>query len=171
MRRIRTPAMFVALVVCFIPFAVATEYYVDVQNGDDGNTGSDWEDAYATIGKAISSCSGSWADVVHVAEGIYNESIDFKSFVTLLGGYPAGGGVRSPENSLTAIDGAAIMRLPRPVYQGSQPKSNVRTKKMLIWFCFMKDFILLFPSALSLGRPFLARALSLNTRRHLLPCS
>ena len=95
---------------CLASVAFCADCYVDVQNGDDSNTGSGWGDAYATIGKAMASCSGASDDTIHAAEGIYYESLSFKSLVTLLGGYPAGGGARDPDGNLTIIDGGAHQR-------------------------------------------------------------
>jgi hypothetical protein len=43
-----------------------------------------------------------------------------------------------------ASNGAAIKMRPRPVYQGNQPMINVTAKKMLIWCCLMKDFMVFF---------------------------
>ena len=51
-------------------------YYVDGVNGDDGNGGTGWGDAFATIGKALS-VAGDY-DLVLVADATYNETdLDF----------------------------------------------------------------------------------------------
>jgi len=47
-------------------------YYVDGMNGDDANGGTDWSDAFATIGKALS-VAGDY-DLVLVADATYNET-------------------------------------------------------------------------------------------------
>ncbi|RKY11135.1 MAG: hypothetical protein DRP82_07815 [Planctomycetota bacterium] len=47
-------------------------YYVDGMNGDDGNGGTDWGDAWKTIGKALS-VAGDY-DLVLVADATYNET-------------------------------------------------------------------------------------------------
>jgi len=51
-------------------------YYVDGVNGDDANGGTGWNDAFATIGKALS-VAGDY-DLVLVADATYNETnLDF----------------------------------------------------------------------------------------------
>ena len=51
-------------------------YYVDGVGGDDTNGGTDWGDAFATIGKALS-VAGNY-DLVLVADATYNETdLDF----------------------------------------------------------------------------------------------
>ncbi|RKY18279.1 MAG: hypothetical protein DRP63_02330 [Planctomycetota bacterium] len=47
-------------------------YYVDGVNGDDGNGGTGWSDAWKTIGKALS-VAGDY-DLVVVADATYNET-------------------------------------------------------------------------------------------------
>ncbi|RKY17260.1 MAG: hypothetical protein DRP63_04005, partial [Planctomycetota bacterium] len=47
-------------------------YYVDGVNGDDGNGGTGWSDAFATIGKALSVADD--YDLVLVADATYNET-------------------------------------------------------------------------------------------------
>ncbi|MBN2209519.1 MAG: DUF1565 domain-containing protein [Candidatus Coatesbacteria bacterium] len=108
----KTLAFALVLLVCLSSIAFCADYYVDVQNGDNHNAGSGWSDAYATIGKAMTSYSSSCTsdDTIHVAEGIYYESLSFRSRVTLLGGYPAGGGARDPDGNLTIIDGGKHRR-------------------------------------------------------------
>ena len=55
----------------------ANIYYVDGVNGDDGNGGTGWSDAFATIGKALD-VAGDY-DVVLVADATYNETdLNFK---------------------------------------------------------------------------------------------
>ena len=52
--------------------AASSIYYVDGVNGDDGNGGTSWNDAFATIGKALS-VAGDY-DLVLVADATYNET-------------------------------------------------------------------------------------------------
>ncbi|RKY16118.1 MAG: hypothetical protein DRP63_06005, partial [Planctomycetota bacterium] len=47
-------------------------WYVDGNGGDDGNSGTGWNDAFATIGKALS-VAGDY-DLVLVADATYNET-------------------------------------------------------------------------------------------------
>jgi len=98
------------LVVCVVSVSTATDYYVDGTFGDDNRSGLTWDDAFATIGKAMASCSETSADTIHVAASIYFESVNFKSFVALLGGYPAGGGTRDSGYNVTVLDGGSSTR-------------------------------------------------------------
>ncbi|MCD6327572.1 right-handed parallel beta-helix repeat-containing protein [bacterium] len=98
-------AMIMVAVVCMSSIAVAANFYVDTANGDDGDTGADWGHAFASINTAMAACSGTSADAIHVAAGTYFESINLKSYVTLLGGYPAGGGSRDYMDNPTILDG------------------------------------------------------------------
>lgn len=90
-----------------IQAGTASDFYVDVANGSDNNTGtatSPWK----TISHAVSSVSGTASGpvTIHVAGGTYMENPELKSsVVTLLGGYPPGGGPREPETYETIIDG------------------------------------------------------------------
>ncbi|MBN1592442.1 MAG: right-handed parallel beta-helix repeat-containing protein, partial [Candidatus Coatesbacteria bacterium] len=85
------------------------EYFVDKANGDDSNSGMSWSDAFATIGRGIEACNSGWVrdpDVVHVAAETYYENVSLHSYITLLGGYPPGGGKRDWEANETVIDGS-----------------------------------------------------------------
>ena len=72
-------------------------------DGDDGNDGKSWEQAYATIKKGINNCPS--GDTVFIAEGVYNENISVGNGVTLMGGYNAATGERDIEQYVSAIDG------------------------------------------------------------------
>ncbi len=94
-----------------VHYAGLLEYYVDALSGNDSNSGRDWDDAFATIGKAIEECSESWLWYhcnIHVAAGTYYDNIELDSHLTLLGGYPTGGGTRNPAANETSIDGGAV---------------------------------------------------------------
>ncbi|MCD6326459.1 right-handed parallel beta-helix repeat-containing protein [bacterium] len=82
-----------------------TDCYVDLTNGNDSNSGFDWDNAFATIGKVIAVSRGS---AIHIAAGTYAENIELDNNLTLLGGYPAGGGDRAPSANKTIIDGGAV---------------------------------------------------------------
>ena len=79
-------------------------YYVDAANGHDSNSGENWENALATIAAAIET-SHDTISAIHVAAATYVENITLNSYVTLLGGYPPGGGTRDPGENETIIDG------------------------------------------------------------------
>lgn len=103
-------AMTVLLVVGLFSFGAAADFYVDQTNGGDSHYGLAWGDAFATIGRAIAACSSSVPSNVYVAEGTYFEALNLKSNVTLLGGYPAGGGSRDAEEYLTTLSGSGSAR-------------------------------------------------------------
>ena len=87
--------------------AYAKDYYVDASASGSG-TGENWANAFNTIQEGIDACSGTSPDTVHVAAGTYGENIVLDSYVTLLGGYPPGGGTRDPDLNVTTIDGQAV---------------------------------------------------------------
>ncbi len=91
--------------------AAAATFYVQAGVGDDANEGLGWGpgNALATVGAALTKAGLSGeADVINVAAGTYTERISLVSDVTLLGGYPAGGGAsRDPAANETVIDGAS----------------------------------------------------------------
>jgi hypothetical protein len=93
------------------PFARAIDYYVETpaNNGNDGNPGTSWATAKATIQAAINLAT-SPGDRVLVAEGTYNENIHFPAHdnFQLLGGYPSSGGEHSPWSHSTIIDGTGL---------------------------------------------------------------
>jgi len=100
--------MVLLIVFAFCSTVWATDYYVDVTNGNDDNNGLTWGTAKATIGGAMSLADGD--DIIHVAAGSYNEKVSFPvaNNVQLLGGYPAGGGEQDPWNNPTIIDGTGL---------------------------------------------------------------
>ncbi|MBN2209152.1 MAG: right-handed parallel beta-helix repeat-containing protein, partial [Candidatus Coatesbacteria bacterium] len=108
-----TDRVFVGLILAVLlaaPVFAGTDYYVDKANGDDGNSGLSWEDAFRTIQKGIDACNTGIQndpDVAHVAAETYYENISLDSYVTLLGGYPPGGGDRDWEANPTIIDGGS----------------------------------------------------------------
>jgi len=87
--------------------AYAKDYYVDASASGSG-TGENWANAFNTIQEGIDACSGTSPDTVHVAAGTYGENIVLDSYVTLLGGYPPGGGTRDPDLNVTTINGQAV---------------------------------------------------------------
>ncbi len=94
------------------------DFYVDATNGDDENDGLSWGSAKASISASVNLAESAGGGNVHVAEGHYTENIFCVSYLTLLGGYPEGGGTRDPETHLTVIDGAhrdTVVRIPRVI--------------------------------------------------------
>ncbi|MDF1697022.1 MAG: discoidin domain-containing protein [Saprospiraceae bacterium] len=83
--------------------------YVD-QNATGDNTGLDWANAFTDLKDALKCIP---AKQIYVAEGTYKPTSDtdrFASFVmrnnlTILGGFPTGGGVRDWENNVTILSG------------------------------------------------------------------
>jgi len=93
-------------------WAQAKDIYVDQTQGNDANSGLSWTEAKATIPAALEIAVN--GDVVHVAEGTYIGTVSLKSGVSLLGGYPAGGGTRDATLYKSILDGN---------YQGSVVKA------------------------------------------------
>ncbi len=81
-----------------------TDFYVDGLAGDDADDGLTWSTARASINSAMELVEDAGGGVIHVAGHIYNECVICASNLTLLGGYPHGGGVRNPAGFPTYID-------------------------------------------------------------------
>lgn len=64
-------AIFYFLLFTF--YLSAATYWVDTNNGDDGNAGTSRNAAWATIGQAVSSVAA--GDIVYVLRGLYQENI------------------------------------------------------------------------------------------------
>ena len=64
---------------CFSIHAVVL--HVDSTSGNDSNNGLSWEEAVKSIGTAIAKAQA--GDEIWVADGIYQESIFIKSFVSV----------------------------------------------------------------------------------------
>ena len=56
-----------------------TDYYV-ATNGSDGDTGLDWAHALKTITYAVESKATTTGDVIHVADGVYDDDINCENF-------------------------------------------------------------------------------------------
>ena len=100
-------ATIIAVFAIMVAGAFAADYFVEEGGTGDG---SGWGgNALGSIQGAIDKCSGSSpGDTVHVSEGTYYENLTLESYVTMLGGYPAGGGTRDPETYVTIVDGGAV---------------------------------------------------------------
>ena len=93
-------------IVCILVFASvmqATNYYVDVTYGFNGNNGLTWGTARKSINAGLGLMSS--GDTLHVAAGVYSEPVGMLSGATMLGGYPAGGGPRDASVNITTIQG------------------------------------------------------------------
>ncbi|MEM6533696.1 MAG: right-handed parallel beta-helix repeat-containing protein [Myxococcota bacterium] len=96
-----------------LPFAVTSTdaLYVDA-SATGMSTGLTWEDAYTTLGPALADAD--FGATINVAEGTYRATVATSALVplppgvTLLGGYPAGGGLRAPASHVTTLDGNAL---------------------------------------------------------------
>ena len=89
--------------------ASALDFHVDGASGLDTRDGLTWAGSVATIGRALEYARNlPGADTIHVAQGTYVENILVDdSDMTLLGGYPPGGGARDPVLHPTILDGGA----------------------------------------------------------------
>ena len=113
------PPVLALLLACFFLLAsfasrgAAATYYVKSADlgGNDGNSGVDWDNAFATFGHAIQSAVSS-GDVVRVAKGTYETSTATNGFtiassgVSFYGGYPENGGTedeRDPAANATTL--------------------------------------------------------------------
>ena len=85
--------------------AVAATFYVDGTTGDDfSNDGLSWAASFATIGRAAQAADGSLGmDEIDVAAGEYAELIRIASPVTVLAGFPSGGGSRDPAKNPVTV--------------------------------------------------------------------
>jgi hypothetical protein len=71
----------------YVPFG--NVWFVDADNGDDGNSGTSASNAFATIGAAITAASA--GDTIYVAPGSYDENVVVdKDYITLIGGFLSG---------------------------------------------------------------------------------
>ncbi|MCD4653303.1 right-handed parallel beta-helix repeat-containing protein [bacterium] len=83
---------------------IATNYYVDGNNGDDESDGLSWTSSMRTIGAVMNLVLQS-GDQINVAEGVYAEEVTLQTGISLLGGFPSGGGTRNPSNHISFING------------------------------------------------------------------
>ena len=98
----------------FAQTGIHNRLYVDKTNGSDLNAGESWGDAFKTIQKAIDSSDSKGSGFctnIHVAAATYYEHINLDDDIILLGGYPAGGGTRNPEDNVTVINGSGSGRV------------------------------------------------------------
>ena len=90
--------------------ACAGNIYVD-RTATGANNGTSWANAHTDLQSALSAAIS--GDTIHVAQGTYkpttstynNVTFQLKNGVTLLGGYPTGGGTRNPATNTTTLSG------------------------------------------------------------------
>ena len=82
----------------------ASDFFVAGSFGNDANLGGK-NDPFATIQAAIERAADSGGGNVHVAGGVYNQSITVRSNVNLLGGFDRASWVQCPTVSPTTIVG------------------------------------------------------------------
>ncbi|HQO78972.1 MAG TPA: hypothetical protein PLG17_10740, partial [Thermodesulfobacteriota bacterium] len=91
-------ALFAATLCFGISHAWGADRYVDASAA--GGDGTSWETAFTDLQDALAAAAD--GDTIHVAQGTYvpgdtqNDSFVMTKNLTLLGGYPAGGGDRDP---------------------------------------------------------------------------
>lgn len=90
----------------------ATVFYVKADGSDTINSGDSWEEAFATIRKAIDSAGGS-DDEIWVKRGVYNLSsqINVSKAVAIYGGFTGGENERNQRNwntNVTTINGLNV---------------------------------------------------------------
>ncbi len=99
---------YLAVAIACATLAQAGNIHVDASSGDDARDGSTWSAAVRSINRAlvIANAAGG-ADTIHVAAGTYAENVLIqRGDVTLLGGYPQGGGpTRDPASQLVIVNG------------------------------------------------------------------
>jgi predicted outer membrane repeat protein len=103
-------AFLLLLVGAGISPAAAGDLYVDVAAAG-ANNGSSWADAYTDLQFALADAVD--GDTIRVAQGTYTPTagsdrtatFQLLSSVTLLGGYPTGGGTRDPKVNETVLSG------------------------------------------------------------------
>ena len=73
-----TLTIMLALLAATGAWAQGTRYYVNVNGGDDGNTGiGSWENAFETLQKAIDAASSDKVDTIFVAKGEYGQTSQY----------------------------------------------------------------------------------------------
>jgi hypothetical protein len=98
-----------AIILCFgISHAWGANLYVDAAAAENGD-GSSWLTAYTDLQDALAAALE--GDTIHVAKGTYfpgnarDMYFIIKQSLTLLGGYPTGGGKRDPAANQTNLSG------------------------------------------------------------------
>lgn len=100
-------ALFAATLCFGISHAWGADRYVDASSA--GGDGTSWETAFTDLQEALAAAVD--GDTIHVAQETYvpgdaqNDSFVMTKNLTLLGGYPAGGGNRDPAANETILSG------------------------------------------------------------------
>lgn len=98
-------------------FFTVSSYCQDVfvdQNATGSNDGTSWANAYTTITSALTNAAD--GNIIHVAKGTYTGEASATAFtigntMTLMGGYPSGGGTQDIANNETILDGQNARRV------------------------------------------------------------
>ena len=74
-----------------VPLPNGQSWFVDANNGSDGNNGGSAGEAFRTIGRALQYAGDGTGDTIYVAPGEYNETILVtKDYITIVGMVQAG---------------------------------------------------------------------------------
>ncbi|MBN1295855.1 right-handed parallel beta-helix repeat-containing protein [bacterium] len=92
-----------------VPRVVAVDFYIDAERGDDAFSGMSWETAKRTL-EAVFENTLAPGDRLHVAQGVYRESVTMLPGIEMLGGYASGGGERASALYPSVIDGEDTRR-------------------------------------------------------------
>lgn len=101
------------IVLCSIQQLIGQDLYVD-QNAKGINNGASWNNAYTRLVDAIASASS--GTTIHMAKGIYtgdvsSTAITIDKSLTIIGGYPTGGGDVNHLLNETILDGSKKRRV------------------------------------------------------------
>lgn len=96
-----------------IEMVAQEQLYVD-QTATGVNNGASWKDAYKKITDAIASAEAN--STIHIAKGTYtgnvsSTAITIDKSLTLIGGYPTGGGIANHFENETILDGSKKRRV------------------------------------------------------------
>ncbi|MBN2209465.1 MAG: right-handed parallel beta-helix repeat-containing protein [Candidatus Coatesbacteria bacterium] len=85
--------------------SLATNYFVDANNGNDRSTGLTWDDSWKTISHALGTVSGTAEDpvTIHIAQGTYSASTNAEVFPLVAKSYLSLVGESGPDG--TVLDG------------------------------------------------------------------
>jgi len=101
----------IALLACLLVASSgrAGDIHVVGSTGNDALDGATWATSVRSIGRAlVLAAQQAGPDTIHVSAGTYAENVLVeRGDVSLLGGYPAGGGARDPVANPTIVDGSA----------------------------------------------------------------
>jgi hypothetical protein len=109
MKKVFLVHLFLALFLLSAHSAWAVDIYVDQNADGQFHNGTSWTNAYTDLQSALATANNE--DTIYVAQGTYKPGTDRAATfqlingVTLLGGYPTGGGTRDPKTNVTTLSG------------------------------------------------------------------